>query len=234
MYFSKRLNLLFIAAPKSGSTTVENTLLTIDPNGERFRITLEDREIDSSSVAADSLGHATALELRKSLGADRYNSLRTFGFVRHPIERLSSTYFFTRQRTFQRIFRRKARSKLQLFSVIAKGIVTTLFAKGLPFSLWAFLFPMKKCSDYFLDDSGRIIVDILGSTDRLSEDLKDILAELDIPANNLDVPHLNKSIRSRGPTSIRPAMLYNFLAKRYADDIFLYSLVEKRIHDNRH
>ena len=88
---------------------------------------------------------------------------------------------------------------------------------------------MKRCSNYFLDESGEVMVDYLGSTERLNEDLKTILIELGIPASDLDVPHLNKSVRSNNRSSIRPGMFYNFLARRYAEDIRLYSLVEAGI-----
>lgn len=229
MFFSKRLNLLFVAAPKTGTRTVENALYALDPHGERFRITLEDRTIDSSCVETISVGHATARDLRQALGADFYRSLSTFGFVRNPIEKIVSAYNFSRQRSIRKLFKMKNKSKAKLVKIVAGRVVSITIARILPYSLWAVLFPMKKCSNYFLDDSGEVIVDCLGSTERLSEDLREIVTEFGVSPDELDVPHLNKSRRKSSQTNVRPGLLYRYLAWRYAEDMKLYSLVESGI-----
>lgn len=88
--------MLFIACPKTGSTSVEASHLQLDPEGERFRISLADRVIDSSMVETDSLAHATAIEFRQVLGDDHFRRMRAIGYVRESIEKLVACYHFTR------------------------------------------------------------------------------------------------------------------------------------------
>lgn len=232
MFYSKRLKLLFIACPKTGSTSVAEHLLSLDPAGERFRITLENGIVDSSSVKSESLGHATAAEFRAALGASHYDSLQTFGFVRDPIEKLVSAYFFTRGRSVASAF--KMRKKQARGRLVTKRIAARVAAKLLPFSVWAAIFPMKKCSSYFLDDSGRIVVDFLGATHRLNEDLNSILADAGIEAEKESVPHINQSVHDRTKDYlVRDGFLYRYLCRRYATDLELFLLVKDAYVDCR-
>ena len=223
MFYSSRHNLLFIAAPKTGSTSVEDCLLKLDPDGQRFRITLPERTIDSSQVRY-SLGHATASELRQLLGAERYDSMITVGFVRHPIEKLMSAYHFSRGRKLAHVIGvRTAKSKWALAS---KRVIAILMARILPFPVWSRIYPMKRCSDYFLDDSGALIVKYLGNTNRLANDLKQILRMEGIEIAEVEVPHLNRSNHGGQCTT---ALGTGFLETKYADDIKLFELVKDHV-----
>lgn len=226
MFYSEKLGLLFIAAPKTGSTSVEAFLLKIDPMGERFRITLADRIIDSRHVKTPSLGHATSREFRRLLGPQHYNSLRTFGFVRHPFEKLVSTYFFIRQSSISSAT--KVRSPKNRWAIMARQILGILLARLLPFWLWARFWPMKKCSDYFLDDDGNLNVDYLGFTSRLSEDLVLILQDIGYQHTNDAVPHANQSKHSTALEYIGSGRLRRYLQRRYQDDLALCELVKDR------
>lgn len=232
MFYSENLNLLFIASPKTGSTSVQSILLDLDPKGERFTITLGDRVIDSSYVNSDSLGHATASEFREVLGPERYDALRTIGFVRDPIEKLVSAYFFTRKGSIRDVLNiRTAKSKWPL---VSKRIVAITLARLLPFTVWALVFPMKKCSDYFLDSQGNLIVDFLGSTSRLETDLAGILNDLKVQMDVQKIPHLNRSKHKKVEEYVAPeGILFKYLAKRYADDIRLSELVRNGYADLR-
>jgi hypothetical protein len=94
MYFSKKLSLLFIACPKTGSTSIESYLTDLEPNGHKFKIILDDREITSKEMHYGAIGHAHAWEFKKALGEEMYNQLHIFGMVRHPFDKLISSYFF--------------------------------------------------------------------------------------------------------------------------------------------
>ena len=225
MFYSKQLNLLFVAAPKTGSMSVQSYLSKLDPNGERFRITLEDRIIDSSHVGSASLGHSTAMEFRQALGAEYYDSTRTFGFVRHPIEKLVSTYNFLRQ--YSLIATLKMSAPKSKWLLVTRQLISIISAKVLPFTIWAFLFPMKKCSHYFLDSSGRVMVDYLGATDRLEVDLVAILEKFGISVGDQIVPHVNKSSYKRDYKYVKSGgLLEKYLANRYRADLSLYELVK--------
>ena len=88
MYFSNKLSLLFIACPKTGSTSIESYLMDIDPEGQKFRIHINDLKISAEDVYSGVIGHARAWELKEALGDDIYNKLDVFGMVRHPFDKL--------------------------------------------------------------------------------------------------------------------------------------------------
>ena len=227
MFYSDRLNLLFVACPKTGSTSIEASLLQLDPEGERFRIPLPDRTIDSTMVATDSLGHATALEFRHVLGDEHYQKMRVIGFVRDPIEKLVSTYCFTRKGRLRSVFELKKKKSKLLIAI--KRVVTILAARLMPFPVWALLFPMKRCSSYFTDSTDRVIVDYLGATHRLNSDLIEILDDIGIDASRLDVPRLNTSVHKQPYEYVsKGGFLHKVLSNRFKNDVRLFELVESR------
>jgi hypothetical protein len=97
MYYSKKLSLLFIASPKSGSTSVEKYLMEVDSSGENHSVTLDLKKITAKDVYYGIGGHARAWELKEAMGEDIYNQLQIFGFVRHPFDKLVSSYFFNKK-----------------------------------------------------------------------------------------------------------------------------------------
>ena len=225
MFYSDRLKLLFVACPKTGSTSVEAILLQLDSEGERFRISLPDRTIDSTMVATDSLGHATALEFRQVLGDEHYRNMRVIGFVRDPIEKLVSTYYFTKKGRLLSVFDLKTPKSKLLLAV--KRVMTILAARLMPFSVWALFFPMKTCSSYFVDASDRIIVDYLGATHRLNTDLVEMLNDIGIDMSQFDVPRLNTSVHKQPDDYVRKgSFLHKVLSRRYKNDARLFKLVE--------
>ena len=88
MFYSDRFGLLYVACTKTGSMSVHATLAELDPEGERFSISLPDRVVDLKSIAGDSLGHATASELRRAIGDENYQTITVFveGCRRHRID----------------------------------------------------------------------------------------------------------------------------------------------------
>ena len=176
-------------------------------------------------VATGSLGHATAIELRRVLGDEHYNRMRVFGFIRDPIEKLVSSYHFTRKTRLRSIFEIKTPGSKLLLAI--KRLMAILAARVLPFSIWAFVFPMKSCSSYFVDASGQIIVDYVGATHRLNGDLVEILNNMAIDSSELDVPRLNTSVHKKPNAYVRNgSFLHRYLLRRYRNDVRLFKLVE--------
>lgn len=228
MFYSKKFFFLFIASPKTGSTSVEMFLQELDPDGERFKIRLPEQVIDESHVKTPSLGHATASEFKQALGPQGWESLSTFGFVRDPIEKIVSTYFFKKQGHVLKTLRTtKGKKRVSVALRSATGII---LARLLPFSMWVRLWPMKKCSHYFFDKNQNLIVDYLGSTARLGEDLLLILREIgvDVPVGN-PMPHVNKSQHDTVEKYIKSNRMRRYLEKKYQDDVLLYNLVRNEV-----
>lgn len=75
MFFSNKHNLLYIASPKTGSTSIEEALKNLDPSGEQQKIKISHLEITGTDLDQGIIGHARARELKKALGDGNYNKL---------------------------------------------------------------------------------------------------------------------------------------------------------------
>jgi len=227
MFHSKNHSLLFIAAPKTGSTSVESCLSEIIQDGTRFRIDLPDKTITSADVSSPSLGHAKAIEFKDVLGATSYNSLFVFGFVRDPIEKVVSSYFFTRSGKLRDAF--SIRTEKSKPIMVIRQVISILAARILPLWLWSLMYKMRDCHSYFTDNEGSIIVDCLGSTNRLSLDLLAILDQCGIEVPEQLVPHTNTSVHRRPEDYWFFRFWIPLLRKRYAADLALFRLVKDGI-----
>ena len=226
MYFSKRLSLLFIACPKTGSTSIEKLLMDIDPRGETHGITTKNRKIASKNMYYGVVGHARAWEFKQALGDIEYNKLYTFGMVRHPFDKLISSYYFAKSGSILKVLKWKGEKNMFLRKV--KGIISHTAPKILPLNIWVLLFPMKTSYDYYHDKNGKRIVQYLGRTDHLDEDLKLILNTIGI-AENIDVPHINKSKHRSRDHYFKNKWIRNYLAKKYQKDLELYQVAEQEM-----
>jgi len=228
MFYSKKEKILFIAAPKTGSTSVEVKLASLFPDGTRFRIECEDgRLITSNDVCSPSLGHAKAREFREALGQSNFEALRTFGFVRDPIEKLVSSYFFTRSIPLSDALRIRADHHRVL--LVVKGISSILVSRALPLWLWSLFYKMRDCHSYFTDQNGAILVDYLGSTRRLSGDFLEIMKSLGFELSDEGVSRSNASVHKSPNEYWFFRRLIPLLEKRYSRDIELYQLVSNGV-----
>ena len=232
MFYSNEFKLLFVACPKTGSTSVEEALMKLDSEGQRFSLDHGGNTYTSAHVASGSLGHATALEFQRLLGAEDFAQLTVFGFVRDPREKLVSTYFFKRKGSIWNSLRNTKGPKRAVVTIRSIGGI--LMARVLPFSLWARLWPMKQCSQYFHDENGNLLVDYLGLTNRLDKDLTRILFRCGVAGmNEREVPHVNKSVHQNPDTYFSPS-LNRYVEKKYAGDVALFRLVERGIFERQY
>lgn len=220
-----------MASPKTGSTSVEELLHQIDPAGQRFKIDFGGKTYTSEDVASVSLGHATAAEFKDLFGPEEFSRLRKFGFIRDPREKLVSTYFFKRQsRVFDALTKTKSKNRLR---VALRSVLGILMARLFPIGLWVRFWPMKKCSDYFLDSDGNLLVDCLGLTDRLSDDLTKMLEYFGVDGiEERVVPHANKSKHLAYQDYFSSPSTLAFIQRKYREDIKLAELVERDIFTN--
>lgn len=226
MFFSKKYNLLFIASPKSGTVSVQNVLRAIDPDGEEHSITLGDQMITSKDLKHGVVGHARAYEIEEAIGKEIFSSFRTIGFVRHPMEKLVSSYYFNRKQQLRDAFFIKGQNKKYIR--IVRSFFTRLMPKILPIELYVLIFPMKTSYEYFHDSNGKRIVKYLGRTDQLSDDLQLILNELGIVYKGA-IPHSNKTAHRSWKEYIRWKPVRKYLLSKYRRDINLYLSVEQEM-----
>src|SRR5690554_1899600 len=128
MIISKKNKFIYLAVPKTGTTSVQKFLLENDNTATNYNV-----ELDGNQYRFGE--HMTALEIKNVLG-DLYNDYTVIGFVRHPYGRIVSSYFSYKKggkdswkgREHQRSLGDKLRIK---------------FAKIMPFKLWALIYPYK-------------------------------------------------------------------------------------------
>jgi hypothetical protein len=78
MYYSNKLSLLLVACPKTGTKSVEDYLMKIDPDGHRHRLELNGKTISSKDLYFGSITHAHAWEFRDALGEEVFNKTNVF------------------------------------------------------------------------------------------------------------------------------------------------------------
>lgn len=228
MYYSRKLQLLFIASPKTGSMSIEESLVKLDPKGELHSITLSDKQITSKDTHYGVLGHARAWEIKEALGDKNYNQLQVFGMVRHPFDKLISSYYFVKSSKI--LAPLKWRGEKNLLSRKIKGIISHTAPKILPFIIWVLIAPMKTNYDYFFDKNGVRIVKYLGRTDYLDQDLRKILKRIGI-TENIEIAHINKSSHKSRDHYFKNGWIKKYLTKKYAKDIKLYKIAEKEMNE---
>lgn len=225
MFHSEKHNLLFIANPKTGTTSVEYALLDIDPEGQRFKVKKGDHYFSHKEMRRKTIGHAKAKEFREAIGADFYDSLRTFVFVRHPYSKLVSSYFYLRR---DHLFKRK-HPKGWKYKVLTFG--SKLLAKLLPFKLWALVYPYKANTEYVLDFDGRRIVDAVGRTEHLEADLQRILERFDVPTDRLAPKQLNTSAHNDYDIYFTTPWFKRLMEKRMRADLDLYDAIDREMEE---
>jgi hypothetical protein len=226
MFYSDKFNLLFIASPKSGSTSVEEYLFKIDEKGENHTMTVRGKKFTGEDMHLGTMGHAHAWEIYNAIGAEEYDKLHVFGFVRHPINKLISSYYFSKKLDLLGSFSYVGEKKL--WQRRFKGFLSRLSTRILPLNLWALIFPMKTSFENFHDRDGERIVRYLGRTDHLNEDLKIILNTFSVDVSD-EIPHANKTTHNGRDHHLKFPPIRNFLEKKYKKDIDLYKTAKKEI-----
>jgi hypothetical protein len=226
MFFSEKYNLLFIACPKTGSKSVKKLLLEIDPNGLYNTIEYNGLKITSKDMHYGMVVHARAWEFKNALGDDNYNSLMVFGMVRHPFDRLVSSYFHNKSQSITQVFGWKGEKNLLKRKI--KGAISHTLPKILPITIWVFIYNMKSNYDYFFDKKGNRIVKYIGRTDHMTEDLKKVLSIKGIKLES-EAPHVNTTSHKSHQKYFKSKWIKNYLSKKYKRDVELYRIAEKEM-----
>ena len=226
MFFSKKYNLLFIASPKTGTESIHEALQKLDPSGERRKIKIGHLEITSKDLDQGIIGHARARELKKALGEDNYNKLHTIAFIRNPYSKLVSSYFFNKTNSLSLAFHFKGKKNNLKRSI--SYFLTTLFAKVLPFKIWALLYPFRSNLSYLTDyDKKTLIVKHIGRTEYLNKDFHSILNSLNIDANHTHVGKKNTSSHKTYEHYFKPVWFKKKMYKKMKLDIDFYNKICK-------
>ena len=225
MFFSKKYKLLFIASPKTGTVSIHEALQKIDSDGSRWCIEYDNKKIESKDLPNGIIGHAKAKELRKALGKKTFHKLNTIAFVRNPLSKLVSSYFYIKKSNLLNFL--KIKGEKNNFKRRLGFIISSISAKILPFKLWALMYPYKSNISYISDNHGKIIVDHVGRTDHLNKYFHIIMSRLNIDSEKIKVGKKNISNHKPYELYFKSEWFKKIIYKKMKDDIDLYEKICK-------
>lgn len=193
MILSENLKFIFIAVPKTGTTSLEKVLKPYDSFG-----------CSGEDWAPPPVKHKPARQLRAELGEERWRSYFKFSFVRNPWERVVSQYFYLKSD----IFRNPASPHHRLCTA------------GLSFD--AFIrkpIPVDSQTLYLSDETGKLLVDFVGYYENIEEDWQRICRQLGL--SRIVLPHMNQSWHLPYPHYYN-SETRRVVEKRFQDDIEVF------------
>jgi len=155
MTLSDKNKYLFIAVPKTGSSSINRFLVDNDKSSIKNTLIAA----DGTSIHTDT--HINYQETVAVIGS-RINDYATFAFLRDPYEKLFSYYRYS-------IRPKEKWVKYGLKAKIVRNVSTLI-----GFKMWALIFPFKPSVNFILDEQGNIGVKYLGRTEHLQSDFIDI------------------------------------------------------------
>lgn len=208
-------NFAFVHVPKSAGTSIVSSLSALT----RYRDIECGGAVMSrftSEYYATRFGitkHSTAAELQRVVGEAQWDAAVTFGFVRHPLDRLVSSYFFLKNK-----FRNWPGSEaMDAIDSLDAFVESAVFASGGPGRI---LRPQV----FWLCEAApqhRLLVTTVGKVETIGEDFDRILDRLGLPAEErAKVPPL--AVRNKSPRDqeVAPSARVVETARRvYADDL---------------
>ena len=213
MILSAKHKYIFIAVPKTGTTSIHSFVLNSDATAAKNCFPVKD---STTAKVVPVKGHITARDLKLQMGK-AYDDYLVFGFVRSPYAKAVSAYFF--YRNGQPITRQDNQRLLQ-------ARINVLLARVLPFSIWSLLIPLKTNFEYLVDSDGKILVDHIGLTEQLSNHLDAILKILSIPTeSSVEVPKKNTSKHDSYSSYFKNGWHMWLFAKKYGKEIRFYNFL---------
>ena len=152
MVISETHKFIFVAVPKTGSSSMEEALAPYQ-----------------SSLSDQFNRHATCLKLQRDLPPEIWENCFKFAFVRDPYDRMLSWYFYRKRDQLKDPAYQ--RHHLYTGNISFDEFVDTFTEKELMF----------KQVDFIAPHSGGLLVDRVGRFENLQEDFSSICEQLDIP-----------------------------------------------------
>lgn len=211
MLISEDRKFLFLAVPKTGTTSIEKHLQELEPSVRRNAVP----KADGTWVPVHK--HARAVEIHEIMGS-RMKEYTTIAFIREPTTTVISKYYY------YKTGRGAERAKKAKFNIRGtKNKLKTLSAQTLPIRLWALVYPYSMTHEFLLGHDGEILVDEIGHFEDLQGEFVRIFRKLGFGADDLSLPVTNKSTYS---------------ATRHTEDNLLKGIVawkssvDRRIYDD--
>lgn len=213
MIISNDKKYIYIAVPKTGTTTVQKYLLKNDTTATKNKLMLKGKEYVFRE-------HMNTNQVKQILG-ENFDDFKVVAFVRHPYGRLVSSYFFYKKGAKRWVWEGKEHKRPLNQKIKIK------FAKILPFRLWALVYPYKSNLEYFYDTNNKLLIETenIGIFETLNKDLKKIFLKIGIVIS--DVPHENKSSHENEEDYFKSKLFRFLIDKKVKKDLIFYNSVIK-------
>ena len=122
-------------------------------------------------------GHRTARFVRSAIGVRRYSTSFKFTFVRDPIDRLQSAFTFLKNGGLTQADREWAEANLAGYSDILSLIIDGLDKPAINRQIH-----FRPQTDFILDPAGNLLVDFVGRSERIEQDLQMVADRMGRPA----------------------------------------------------
>ena len=218
MLYSENRKFIFVAVPKTGTTSIQSRLCEVDDQLRRNWVH------DAAGALVKVRTHATALEIRRIMG-ERAKKFTFIAGLRDPRDVLVSKFHFYRSG--------RAAKKHSLFQ--AKWhkhrdfqfgtALRVLSAQILPLSIWARFYPFPSTASYITDDEGKLIVDRFCTFDNLQEDVMHIFKSFGYTPDELQLSIANRTEYKR----TRDPKVAAIAEHRFAKDCALFDRIRDEI-----
>lgn len=205
MLISDKYKYIFIAIPKTGTTTIQSFLRKNDKSCHWNTVQLGDKKITVNE-------HIETKKLKKIMGK-KFDEYVKVTFIRNPYSRIVSSYFFYKNGNTLR-----SRYFIRNFMARLNILLTRIF----PFSIWSVLKPQRKMADYFYDEDDQLLIDLVGRTENLNEDLLLISKQLGISLNDETIPFKNKSSHASAESYFSNKLFKKLYRKILRKDLEIY------------
>jgi hypothetical protein len=182
MPISHKYNCIFVHIPRSGGTSIEETLEIEHTdykveNRDIMHGWIHSEDLKAYGFVSPALQHLSVNDLRRILPDEAFSNYFKFAIVRNPWDRMLSQYLF--EGLFQQSTKERETRKEFSFDEFDDYI------RGLS----AFL--MQEQYQFITDEKGECLVDFIGRFENLADDFQTICKRMGISERYL--PHINTS-----------------------------------------
>jgi len=221
MTSSAKHKFIFIANPKTGTTYIQKVLKSNIEDSSQNKISINGKVFKFDE-------HTSPPVIKKEI-AQLYDLYKKVVFIRHPYDKVVSSYFFLkngRPLTKGNIWAYRKKMKPLVRAIVTYLNVIT--ARIIPFKIWSIIRPIKRNSKYVLEGN-RFVVNYIGRTECLESHLNSIFFEMIIrfkSKNNINKFSKNKSIHKESSSYFKKDSIHKKIFDLiYRDELELYALV---------
>ncbi len=213
MLISHKHKFIFIHIQKTGGSSIETALKSIDPNALEEIVPIQ----KNSPILKGR--HRFALEIKQAVGKDIWESYFKFAIVRNPFDRLVSWQTMIKKKYanphVQNKFWEYISANSHDFDSFIKNCTTTIIdidndPKSTIFNQW----------EYVSNKHGSLIIDYIGRFENLSQSFKEICTKIGIKKTSL--PFENKT-NHKHYSQYYTKELQDIIETRYKKDIQMFN-----------